>query len=167
MADETTNSAAENATPQVPQMKILAQYIRDLSFENIVVQKGLTGNHQPDIEVSVALDARKRGEDNQFEVIQKYRINAKTKDGGEAMFVLEIDYAGIFEISGVQENQIHPYLLIECPRMLFPYVRRIVGDVSRDGGFPALNLESVDFVKIYRQELERRAKAGAANKRPA
>ena len=70
---------------------------------------------------------------------------------------MELEYAGVFEITGVPENQLHPYLLIECPRLTFPFVRRIVSDVTRDGGFPPLNLENIDFLKLYRDELQRRA----------
>ena len=75
------------------------------------------------------------------------------------IFVIELDYAGIFLIENVPEGQMHPFLLIECPRMIFPFVRRIVSDVSRDGGFPPLNLETIDFIALYRQELARRAAA--------
>ena len=78
------------------------------------------------------------------------------KEGGEQFFLLEIEYMGVFRIAGVPEEQLHPFLLIECPRMLFPFVRRIVADVTRDGGFPPLNLENIDFVALYRNEIARR-----------
>ena len=79
--------------------------------------------------------------------------------------VLELEYGGIFQVSGVQEDQLHPYLLIECPRMLFPFMRRIVSDVTRDGGFPPLNLEYIDFVQLYKNEvLRRQAEAKEAEK---
>ena len=70
--------------------------------------------------------------------------------------MLELDYGGVFQIENVPDDQLHPYLLIECPRMLFPFLRRIVSDVTRDGGFPPLNLENIDFLKLYRQEIDRR-----------
>lgn len=73
------------------------------------------------------------------------------------LFLLELEYAGIFHVEGVPEDQLHPFLLIECPRMLFPFVRRIVSDMTSDGGFPAVNLETVDFVALYRQQLALRA----------
>ena len=69
---------------------------------------------------------------------------------------MELDYGGVFQIENVPDDQLHPYLLIECPRMLFPFLRRIVSDVTRDGGFPPLNLENIDFLKLYRQEIDRR-----------
>ena len=73
--------------------------------------------------------------------------------------LLELDYGGIFHIENVPDEQMHPYLMIQCPTMLFPFVRRIVSDVTRDGGFPPLNLDTIDFVGLYRQELARRMEA--------
>ncbi|MFN3643148.1 MAG: protein-export chaperone SecB [Gemmobacter sp.] len=156
MADEN------GAAPQAPQirMQILAQYIRDLSFENALAQKGLSGGDvRPDIQVQVSLDAKKRPVENQYEVIQKYKITAKNQAGNEPLFLMEIDYAGIYVIEGVPDEQLHPFLLIECPRMLFPFVRRIVSDMTRDGGFPPLNLDAVDFLQLYRNEMARRSQA--------
>jgi preprotein translocase subunit SecB len=150
----------KGAAPQVPQirMQILAQFIRDLSFENVVAQKGLQSSDvRPDIQVQVSLDAKKRPVDSQYEVAQKYKITAKNQVNGEMLFMMELDYAGVYLIEGVPDEQLHPFLLIECPRLLFPFVRRIVSDLTRDGGFPPLNLDSVDFVQLYRNELARRA----------
>lgn len=154
--DQTAGAAPEAAQPPQVSSKVLAQYVRDLSFENILAQKGVGGDAQPEIQVQVNLDARKRGADNQYEVITKLNITSKTKEKGEPLFVLELEYAGVFQIEGVPEEQMHPYLLIECPRITFPFVRRIVSDVSRDGGFPPLNLEQIDFLALYRAELARR-----------
>lgn len=156
------NGAAEaQQAPQV-QMKILGQFVRDLSFENVMAQKGGSGDAQPDVSVQVNLDAKKRTVDNQFEVMIKLAIDSKAKESGDQLFLLEIEYAGIFHIEGVPEDQLHPFLLIECPRMLFPFLRRIVSDVSRDGGYPPLNLENIDFITIYRNEIARRQAAAAA-----
>lgn len=155
--EQQENGAAQQA-PQVVQ-RILAQYVRDMSFENIMVQKGVDGEVQPEISVRVNLDARKREVEHQFEVITKLNIQSKNKGSEKMLFELELEYAGVFHIEGVPEEQMHPYLLIECPRMLFPFVRRIVSDVTRDGGFPPLNLEQIDFVALYRQELMRRQAA--------
>ncbi len=151
-------------TPEAPKVtsRVLAQYIRDMSFENILAQKGVSGDAQPEIQVQVNLDARKRQADHQYEVITKLNITSKTKDKGEPLFVMEIEYAGVFHVEGVPEEQVHPYLLIECPRITFPFLRRIVSDVSRDGGFPPLNLETIDFMALYRGELARRAEAEKA-----
>jgi preprotein translocase subunit SecB len=161
MADETPtqNGAASQPAPQV-QMRVLAQFVRDMSFENMVAQKGVTSSDvQPDIQVAVSLDARKRATDHQYDVISKYRVTSKNKVNGETLFLLELDYAGVFHVEGVAEEQLHPFLLIECPRMLFPFARRIISDVTRDGGFPPLNIDSVDFLALYRQEIQRRAEA--------
>lgn len=150
-------AAAEGATANPPSFKVLAQYVRDMSFENIAVQKQVTAQGQPDIQVKVGMDARKRS-DTQYEVMVKLNVESKTKeDEAKTIFILELDYAGVFHIDNVPEAQLHPFLMIECPRMLFPFIRRIVSDVTRDGGFPPLNLETIDFVSIYRNELARRA----------
>ncbi|WP_424977145.1 protein-export chaperone SecB [Leisingera sp. S232] len=149
---------AENGEAQQPQvqMNILGQFIRDMSFENVMAQKGTGGEVQPDVGVQVNLDAKKRSAENQYEVITKLTVESKNKEGGDVLFVLELEYVGVFNIVGVPEDQLHPFLLIECPRMTFPFLRRIVSDVTRDGGFPPLNLDNIDFVAIYRNELARR-----------
>ena len=159
MADENTPNGAAPTAPQV-RMQILAQYIRDLSFENAVATKGAPqGEVQPEITVQVSLDARKRAADNQYEVICKFRVTSTNKADNATLFLAELDYGGVFLIDGVPEDQMHPFLMIECPRMLFPFVRRIISDVTRDGGFPPFNMDPVDFVALYRQELARRAQA--------
>ena len=146
-----------------PKMNILAQYVRDLSFENILAQKGVDGELNPEIQVNVNIDAKKRTTDKQFDVIIKLRVDSKSKNTNNILFVLELDYGGVFQIENVPDDQLHPYLLIECPRMLFPFLRRIVSDVTRDGGFPPLNLENIDFLKLYRQEIDRRKNANEKN----
>ncbi|RVV98011.1 protein-export chaperone SecB [Mesobaculum littorinae] len=165
MAEDETTPAAEGANGaetqvQAPKMRILTQFIRDMSFENILAQKGKGGDLKPEIQVQVNLDARKRQADNQYEVSTKFNITSKAQDS--TLFALELDYAGVFEVTNVPEAQLHPYLLIECPRMIFPFVRRIVADVTRDGGFPPLNLDTIDFVALYRQMLTERQKQQAA-----
>ena len=148
--------AEEAQQPAQPGMKILAQYIRDMSFENILSQKGASGEVAPDVQIQVNIDAKKRTVENQFEIVIKLKVSSVNKGTTENLFLLEIEYAGLFLVTGVPDEQLHPFLLIECPRMLFPFLRRIVSDVTRDGGFPPLNLETIDFLKLYRQELERR-----------
>ena len=159
MAEDTNGANGAVAPPQI-KMQVLAQFVRDMSFENMVAQKGITGSDvQPDIQVGVSLDARKRAADHQFDVITKYKITSTNKANGETLFLLELEYAGIFHVDGVAEEQMHPFLLIECPRLLFPFARRIVSDVTRDGGFPPLNIDQVDFLALYRGEIARRAQA--------
>jgi len=159
MAEETNGagppdagSGAASAAAQ-PRLQILHQYVRDLSFENIAAQKGLTNDAKPEIRVQVNIDAQQRG-NNRYEVALKFRADSKV---GEAqVFILELDYAGLFLIENVPQEQLHPLLMIECPRLIFPYLRRIVSDVTRDGGYPPLNLDQVDFLTLYRNEIARR-----------
>ncbi|MEO8241632.1 MAG: protein-export chaperone SecB [bacterium] len=158
MAEESNgNGAAAPAAPAV-KMQVLAQFVRDMSFENMVAQKGLTGTEmQPDIQVGVSLDARKRAIDHQYDVIAKFKVTSKNKATDETLFLMELEYGGVFLVEGVPDEQLHPFLLIECPRMLFPFIRRIISDVTHDGGFPPLNIDNVDFMALYRQEMTRRA----------
>jgi len=162
---------AEQKQAIQPNTKVLAQFIRDLSFENILAQKGLDTDAPQDIKVKVNLDAKKRKTDNQYEVVIKLSVvssaktEASTDKENPKLFILEIEYGGIFEITGVPEDQVHPYLMIECPRILFPYLRRIVGDITQDGGFPPLNLEQINFLALYQNEIARRqAEAEKATK---
>ena len=160
MTDETPQAAPNATAPQPPRMQILAQYVRDLSFENIVAQRGSNGAEvTPEVSVQVSLDARKRSTEHQYEVICKFRVGSKNTADDANLFMCELDYGGVFHVEGVPEDQLHPFLMIECPRMLFPFIRRIISDTTRDGGFPPVNLDPVDFVALYRQEIARRAQA--------
>nr|WP_170680123.1 protein-export chaperone SecB [uncultured Ruegeria sp.] len=156
MAEEkAADNAAAQTAPQV-QMRVLGQFIRDMSFENVMAQKGVSGDVQPEIAVQVNLDAKKRPADHQFEVSIKLNLTSKAKGMEDILFLCEIDYCGLFHVEGVPEDQLHPFLMIECPRMLFPFLRRVVSDITRDGGFPPVNLDTIDFVGLYRNELMRR-----------
>jgi len=164
MEEQENGAAAE--TPQV-KLTTLTQFIRDLSFENILAQKGTGGEVSPDVTVQVNLDAKKRSVEHQYEVVTKLKIDSKNKDDGAHLFIMEMDFVGVFHIEGVPDEQMHPFLMIECPRMMFPFLRRIVSDVTRDGGFPPLNLENIDWVQIYRNEIARRQAAQAADESAA
>ena len=146
----------EAAAPQVPKLQVLGQFIRDCSFENIMVQKGVAGEITPEINVQVSMEAKKRPVENQYELITKYVVTSRNQKGGETLFILEIQYGGIFLIENVADEQLHPFLMIECPRMLFPFVRRLVADLTREGGFPPFNMETVDFVALYRQMIQQK-----------
>ncbi len=159
MADEDVAQQAQQV-----QMRVLGQFVRDMSFENIMAQKGATPDVQPDVQVQVNLDAKKRQADNQYESAIKLNVTSKAKDGDAVLFVLEIDYVGVFHIENIPDDQLHPFLLIECPRMIFPFLRRVVSDVTRDGGFPPLNLENIDFLSMYRNEIARRQAEQPAQK---
>ncbi|MET4102980.1 preprotein translocase subunit SecB [Roseovarius sp. MBR-78] len=160
-APQTSEQTAEGAAAPQIRLHILTQFVRDMSFENVLAQRGTGGEVQPDVQVAVNLDGKKRSAENQFEVACKLNITSRNKESKDVLFVLEMDYVGVFHIEGVPDDQLHPYLLIECPRQIFPFMRRIVSDVTRDGGFPPLNLESIDFVQLYRQEIARRQAAQA------
>lgn len=159
------NGAAEQEQPQV-KMNILTQFVRDLSFENILAQRGGSGEVTPDFNVGVQLEPKKRPGDHQYEISAKITINSKNSGTEEPLFLLEMDYAGVFHVEGVPDDQLHPFLMIECPRMMFPFIRRIVSDVTRDGGFPPLNLDNIDFVQLYRHEIARRQAAAEQPQTP-
>lgn len=144
---------AKKELPVQPKLRVLSQYIRDMSFENIAAQQNRSDEIKPEITVQVNLDANKKADKN-FEVILKVTINASADSN--PVFILEVDYGGRFHIEDVPDEQLHPFLMIECPRMLFPYLRRVVGDITRDGGYPPLNLDNIDFLQLYRQEIMRR-----------
>jgi preprotein translocase subunit SecB len=163
MTDTPTNGGAAPAGSYqqvfAPQVQLAAQYVRDLSFENVAAQKGGAQEGRPDIKVGVNLDAQPKGE-NRFEVALK--LNATATHGEATLFIAELDYAGVFVVSGVPETHLRPFLLIECPRILFPFARRVLSDVTRDGGYPPLMLDLIDFAQIYKQEIERRRAAQEA-----
>ena len=136
-------------------MQILGQFIKDLSFENIAAQESKQGTGTPNIEVKINLDASKRTQDDQYNSSIKISVESKDTKTNKNIFLLELDYGGIFQIENIPDDQLHPFLMIECPRMLFPFVRRVVHDVTRDGGYPPLNLDSIDFLAMYRAEVDR------------
>ena len=165
MAKKENGSAPQE--PQVPQMKVLGQFIRDLSFENIVTRKPVNAEVRPDFQAQVTIDSRKIGGDDRFEVVSKYSITSKNKGSDDVLFLLELEYVGLFQIKNIASEQLHPFLMIECPRMMFPFVRRIVSDMTRDGGFPSLNLDVIDFVTLYRERLKQQQKEPKAAETPA
>jgi preprotein translocase subunit SecB len=161
MAEETNGAAPAAGEQQANpvKMRIAAQFIKDMFYENILAQKGISTSPEPEINVQVSLDAKKRQQENMYEVTSKYVVTAKQRGGDDTLFLMELHYTGVFEIEGVPQDQMHPFLLIECPRMVFPFARRIIHDVVRDGGFPPLNLETIDWVQLYRNNILRQAQA--------
>ncbi len=155
------NVGAPDAQPSVT-TRIIGQYLRDMSFENMVAQKGLSGDTQQKIGMQTDLEFRRRGGENQYEVITKVRVTNTSVSSGQTLFLLEIEYAGIFEVSGLAEERLRRHLLVECPRLTFPFLRRIVAEVTQDGGFPPLVLDAIDFASIYRKELASRERSGLA-----
>lgn len=143
--------ASDNQATAVPaaQIQILAQYVKDLSFENPAAPMSLQGQ-KPALEVSVDVQARGLGID-QYEV--SIRIRADAKSANQTVFVCELTYSGIFMLKNITPENVQPVLLIECPRQLFPFARRVVADTTRDGGFPPLMLDPIDFVALYQQRM--------------
>jgi preprotein translocase subunit SecB len=131
----------------LPQVSILVQYAKDLSFENPNAPMSLQAGGQPKIEVNVAVNAKRAG-DGVFEAELKITAKATAEDETTA-FVVELVYAGLFGLSNVPEEALEPFLIIEAPRILFPFARRIIADATRDGGFPPLMLDPIDFGSLY------------------
>lgn len=150
MADDTT--AATPAEQPQPEIKILNQYVRDLSFENVAAQQDFEPDTQPNIQVGINVDANPQGDDK---YLASLKVTAKAVVEEQTIFMVDLDYVGLFEMKNIPEEQLHPVMLIECPRLIFPFVRRIVADVSRDGGYPPLMLDPIDFVALYRSQLEK------------
>ena len=154
MTDSLVGSASPEMGDAQPGIRILAQYIRDLSFENPRAPESLRGGEeQPQIDLGVELNARGR-DDGLFEVEMK--LTARAARQNEPVFHLELVYAGLFQIMGVPAPDLEPVLMIECPRYLFPFARRVIADLSIEGGFPPFMLEPLDFAAIY---AARRAQA--------
>jgi preprotein translocase subunit SecB len=133
--------------PQPPGVRILAQFIRDLSFESPHAPESLrAGPTQPQVDLGVELNARARP-DQLYDV--ELKMTARAVRDTETVFHIELLYAGLFQIVGVPEADIEPVLMIECPRFLFPFARRIIADLTAEGGFPPFMLEPLDFGGIY------------------
>ena len=140
-----------------PQLGIQTQYVKDLSFENpSAPDRPPEAERSPQITVNVQVEAR-RLNDQTFEVT--LQITAHSSHEGKPVFLVELTYAGVFNFIGIPENAMEPALLIECPRLLFPFARRIVADVTRDGGFPPLLLAPIDFLALYRSRQAELAQA--------
>lgn len=173
MTDTPTNGAetptAQDSSPGLAGgqagLRVLAQFTRDLSFENPLAPDSLQGGSQPAIDLGVEMNARGRP-DGLFEVDLK--LNATASRDDKAVFQVELLYGGLFEITGVPQEHLETVLLIECPRFLFPFARRIIADATAEGGFPPFMLEPIDFGAVYaaqqaqRQQLADGPTAGAA-----
>jgi preprotein translocase subunit SecB len=151
MADEidlgaTPENGFDGGDESLPQVAILTQYVKDLSFENPNAPASLQVQAQPHIDVNVGVNARKASEDV-FEV--ELKISARADVDGNAAFMVELLYAGLFGLKNVPDEALEPFCIIEAPRILFPFARRIIADAVRDGGFPPLMLDPIDFGQLY------------------
>jgi len=159
MADATTNGA-EAAAIQ-PSINILAQYTKDFSFENPGAPRSLQSREKaPNINISVNVNANPMTETD-FDVV--LTLDASAKDGDKTVFHAELSYGGLFRIQGFAQEHMLPVLFIECPRLLFPFARQIVADATRNGGFPPLMIDPIDFAQMFQQRMaEEQAKAKVA-----
>jgi preprotein translocase subunit SecB len=162
MSDEPANGANGAAQPMDGRgaLSVNAQYIKDLSFESPNVLRIITqpSNQPPEVSFNLGVQAISVGPDS-FEVTLS--IQAEAKREGIVAFIIELAYAGVFTIMGIPQEQVEPILFIEGPRLLFPFARAIVADLTRDGGYTPLMLNPIDFVDLYRRKLaERQSAAG-------
>jgi preprotein translocase subunit SecB len=160
-------ASAANLTAPAPQpgsqpsLRILGQYLKDFSFENPNAPLSLAPQQQqPDINISVNVNARNLGPSD-FEV--ELHLDAKATSEGKVIFAADLLYAGMFRLENFPENLLHPAVLIECPRMLFPFARQILADATRNGGFPPLMLDPIDFATMYQKRMQQQAASGQPN----
>lgn len=154
-APETSLQAPPPQAGAQPSMRILGQYLKDLSFENPNAPQSLSPQPTPpDINISVNVNAKNLAPTD-YEV--ELHLDAKATLQGKVVFAAELVYAGAFRMENFQQNQLHPAVLIECPRMLFPFARQILADATRNGGFPPLMLDPIDFASMYVKRLQQSA----------
>ena len=163
MADENQGAAAPQPG-NAPSMNLVGQYIRDLSFENPGAPGTLlVGGANPAFNVSISVGVKKQN-DEIYAV--ELTLNAKANRDEAVMFNVELVYGGIFRLKNVPENQLSPLLMIECPRLIFPFARQVLASVTQQGGFPPLMMEPVDFSAIYRQNLAKIAQQNGGAEAP-
>ncbi|MBI2717798.1 MAG: protein-export chaperone SecB [Rhizobiales bacterium] len=153
---------AADATQAQPTMRILGQYLKDLSFENPNAPQSLAPQQtQPDINIAVNVNARNLAPTD-FEV--ELHLDAKATQQDKVVFAAELLYAGTFRLENFPANVLHAAVLIECPRMLFPFARQILADATRNGGFPPLMLDPIDFTGMYQKRMQAQMEASATAK---
>ncbi len=151
MSNPETGAAGGPA--QQPSLNVVAQYVKDFSFENPKAPDSLRqGGGSPQITVGVNVSSRQRS-GAEYEVDLKMEVAAQS--GDERVFHIELVYGGLFRVQNVPQQHMHPFIMIECPRLLFPFARQIVADAAVRGGFPPLMIDPIDFVALYQQFLAR------------
>jgi preprotein translocase subunit SecB len=145
----TTNGGP--APDKLPQLNVLSQYTKDFSFENPNAPRSLSPPQQaPAINIQINVNVRPLAEAD-YEV--ELKLEGKAESAGSVLFGFDLTFAGVFRIQNVAQDNLHPLLMIECPRLLFPFAREIVATAVRDGGFPPLLIDPIDFVGLYRQKM--------------
>lgn len=158
MAETNDQNAGGQGT--APAINVLTQYIKDFSFENPNAPASLRPQDKaPEIDLQVSVGAKPVA-DSEFE--SELKLTGSAKNGNQVLFAFELIYAGIFRMKDIPADQLHPVVMIECPRLLFPFARQIIADAVRNGGFPPLYMDPIDFVALYRQQAEQ-AQKGAQN----
>ncbi len=161
MADNPQNGAANQSAPgngAAPQVRVLAQFIKDLSFENPSIGRlQIDPDEQPAMRIEVNVNANSVAP-NIYESVITLKAQGTVKAG--VLYDLEIEYGAALGIENVPQDQIEPFLLINCPQLTFPYVRRLVADITREGGFPPLLLDPIDFAGLYIQRRQQAEDAG-------
>ena len=148
---EMSENGAATAGEDIPQLNVLAQYIKDLSFENPNSPASLAPQTEsPNINIQVNVNAKQLSV-GEFEV--NLLLEGSAQNTALTLFKFELDYAGVFRIKNIPEVELHPIIMIECPRLIFPFARQIVADAVRNGGFPPLLLDPIDFAALYRQRI--------------
>ena len=146
-----TAAPTNDGTGENPSLNILAQYIKDLSFENPGAPRSLQARDKaPAININVNVNANPLS-DTEFDVV--LTLNAEAKDGDKVLFAVELTYGGVFRVTGFPQEHMLPLLFIECPRLLFPFARQIVADATRNGGFPPLMIDPIDFAQMFTQRM--------------
>jgi preprotein translocase subunit SecB len=150
----TTNGGpAESAAPATaPQLSVLVQYIKDLSFENPNAPRSLQQTQAPSINIQINVNGKPMG-DGGSEVEVELKLEGRAEVQGNFLFGFDLTYAAVFRILNVPQESMHAIIMIECPRLLFPFAREIVATATRNGGFPPLMIDPVDFVALYRQKM--------------
>jgi preprotein translocase subunit SecB len=151
MADDMATEPLANGEDTAPQAGVLSQYVKDLSFENPNAPAVYQWQGQPQIDVQFHIASGQVGDD-MYEVVLKVEVKATSAD--KTAFQVELAYAGLFALRNIPEDQLQPFLLAEAPRLLFPFARRVLADTVRDGGFPPLMLEPIDFGQLYMAQAE-------------
>ncbi len=150
-AGEAASQSAGASTGADAQLAVVAQYVKDLSFESPGAPQTLQGpGDNPELKVGVNVNAGPRGEDI-YEVVLNFEAHAKSDAG--VIYNVELAYGGLFRLHNIPEDVLQPVLFVNCPTILFPFVRRVLADVVRDGGFPPLMLDPIDFGRLFAQNL--------------
>jgi preprotein translocase subunit SecB len=150
----------ENGIPAGPPMiRVLAQYVKDLSFENPGLFAAQQAGTAPEIELGIDVRVEPGPPQERIFAVE-LKLSARAKRQDTVVFIAELVYAGVVQLQDARQEDAEGLLLIECPRLLFPFARRIIADITREGGHPPLLIDPIDFVGLYRQQRERAAAAG-------